>query len=230
MDDFDEISKQILEEKKAKGIPEVLIQNVNGLFLDASSTCTGYTVVNFDISDKKAKAKITKAGVLWFDDNWQHGEKYSYLYNAILNYFDITEQIDLIVYEQYSINKDRMSGSLVLPELIGCVKLAGQECGIKVSSLPPQSWRAQVGIKPVTKLINGKNKRDYKTPCIDKMKTLFKNFPEQSISNITKKNRATPSDLADSLGVAIGWLYKNGYKNVDFSKCEFNSHIGVPGV
>lgn len=230
MPELNDLAKQIEDKKIAEGIPEVYLKNVNCLFLDASSSCTGYTIVNFDISDKKAKAKVSKAGVLWFNDDWEHGQKYSYLYNAILNYFDILEQIDLIVYEQYSINKDKMSGSLVLPELIGCVKLAGQESGIQVDSILPQTWRAQTGVKPITKSVNGKNKRDYKTPCIVLMKSLFKNFPDQSMSNITGKSRTTPSDLADSLGVAIGWLKKNGFHNIDYSECLFNPHIGAPGV
>lgn len=226
MEDFDQFAQKITDKKVADGIPEVHIKNVNGLFLDASSTCTGYTIVNFDISDKKAKAKISKAGVLWFDKDWEHGDKYSYIYNAILNYFDIVEQVDMIVYEQYSINKDKMSGSLVLPELIGCVKLAAKETGVQIDSIVPQTWRSQTGIKPV--ITNGK--RDYKTPCIALMKKLFKNFPDESISNITKKSRATPNDLADSLGVALGWLKKHGYNNIDYSACEFNKHIGAPGV
>lgn len=227
MEDFEQFKQKITDKKVAEGIPEVQIKNVNGLFLDASSSCTGYTIVNFDISARKAKASISKAGVLWFGSDWDHGDKYAYLYNAILNYFDIVEKVDLIVYEQYSINKDKMSGSLVLPEMIGCVKLAGKETGVQVDSILPQTWRSQTGIKPVK---TAAGKRDYKTPCIALMKSLIKNFPDECISNITKKSRATPNDLADSLGVAIGWLKKHGYNNIDYSACEFNKHIGAPGV
>lgn len=223
MDNFEEFSKQLIEDKKAKGVSEIHIKNVNVLFLDASSSCTGYSIVNFDISARKQPATVTKAGVLWFNSKWDHGQKYSYIYNSILTYFDIVEQIDLIVYEQYSINKDKMSGSLVLPELIGCVKLAGQETGIKVDSMLPQTWRSQIGLKPV---LNA-GKRDYKTPCMDIMKQKFPNFPAQSMSNITNKERATPHDLADSLGLALGWLNKYGYTNVVTTKCSFNTHIGA---
>lgn len=222
MDDFDEISKQILEEKKAKGIPEILVKNVNILFLDVSSTCTGYTIANLDISDKKAPVIIKNAGVLWFDAEWDHPTKYSYIFNAILTYFELVENIDLIIHEQYSINKDRMSGVMVVPEMIGAIKVAAKENGVKIDSFAAQSWRSELKIKPV--VVN--KKRDYKTPCKDLIKTLFTNIPDSLLSNITGKNRAVPSDLYDSMGLCLGWLYRNNYKKIIFNKCLYNTHIG----
>lgn len=226
--DLDKVAEGILEKQKEAGIPEVHVGNVNGLFLDASSTCTGYTIVNFDISNKRKPATLTKAGVLWFGSDWEHGDIYSYIYNSIVTYFDIVEKIDLIVYEQYSVNPDKGSGILVLPELIGCVKLAGKEAGIPVLNILPQTWRSQIQLKPDIKVTKeGKNKRDYKTPCINYMKSLVKNYPDQSVSNITKKTRATPSDLADSMGVALGWLKKNGFNTISYNHCTFNGHVQI---
>lgn len=227
MAEIDELSAEILEAKKAKGIPEVLVKNVNVLFLDVSSTCTGYAVASLDVSDKKSPVLIKKAGILWFNDEWDHPTKYSYIFNAILTYFEVVENIDLIIHEQYSVNKDKMAGVMVVPEMIGAIKVAAKENGVKISSILPQTWRAQTGIKPVTKTSKtGKNSRDYKTPCKDLMNTLFKNIPDTSISNITGKSRATPSDMYDALGVCVGWLKKNGYTKLVYDKCEFNQHIG----
>lgn len=229
MSELNDLAKQIEEAKREKGIPEVLLNKINVLFLDVSSTCTGYTIASFDISNKKDPVTITKSGVLWFDDEWDHPTKYSYIFNAILTYFEVVENIDLIIHEQYSVNKDAMNGVMVVPEMIGAIKVAAKENGVKIDSILPQTWRSQVGVKPVVTLTSaGKKKRDYKAPCKELMKELFKNIPDTVISNITNKKRATPSDLYDSMGVALGWLKKNGYTNLVYDKCEYNSHIGVP--
>lgn len=223
MENLETIKQSIEKAKADKGIPQVQIKNVGILFLDVSSTCTGYTVVTVNLGDKSDTAVFRKSGCIWFGSDWDHQTKYSYIFNAILTYFEVVENIDLIIHEQYSINKDRMAGVMVVPEMIGAIKVAAKENGVKVDSIPPQTWRAQIGLKPV--VVNGK--RDYKTPCKDIMKGLFTNgIPDEVISNITKKSRATPSDLYDALGVAVGWLKKNGYKKMDYSQVEFNSHIG----
>lgn len=229
MPELTDIAQSIEEAKRSKGIPEVLLKTINVLFLDVSSTCTGYTIAEFDISDKKAPVKITKSGVLWFNDEWDHPTKYAYIFNAILTYFEVVERIDLIIHEQYSVNKDAMNGVMVVPEMIGAIKVAAKENGVKIDSILPQTWRSQTGVKPIVtpNPKTGKNKRDYKTPCKDIMKDLFKNIPDTMVSNITNKNRATPSDLYDSMGVAIGWLKKNGYTNLVYNKCEYNTHIGA---
>jgi len=228
MPELNDLAQQIEESKRSKGIPEVLLKTVNVLFLDVSSTCTGYTIAKFDISDKKAPVTITKAGVLWFDDDWDHPTKYSYIFNAVLTYFEVVEQIDMIIHEQYSVNKDKMAGVMVVPEMIGAIKVAAKENGVKIDSILPQTWRSQVGVKPVVTLTSaGKKKRDYKAPCKDIMVKAFKNIPENIVSNITNKKRATPSDLYDSMGVAVGWLKKNGYTNLVYDKCEYNTHLGA---
>lgn len=222
MENLETIRQGIEQNKKAKGIPEVLIKNVAILFLDVSSTCTGYTVATLNLGDKAGLVTIKRSGCLWFGSDWDHQTKYAYIFNAVLTYFEVVEQIDLLIHEQYSINKDRMAGVMVVPEMIGAIKVAAKENGVRVDSIPPQTWRAQIGLKPVLK----DGKRDYKTPCKDIMNKLFGKIPDEVISNITKKLRATPSDVYDSMGVCLGWLKKNGYRNIDYSQVEYNSHIG----
>lgn len=227
MENIETLKQGIEHSKKQKGIAEIKIKTVNVLFLDVSSTCTGYTIASLNLGDRSEFVTIKKAGCLWFGSDWDHQTKYSYIFNAILTYFEVVEQIDLIIHELYSINKDRMMGVLVVPEMIGAIKVAAKENGVRVDSIPVQTWRAQIGLKPDTKSNkDGKNVRDYKAPCKKIMDNLFKNIPEEVTSNITKKNRTTPSDVYDALGVCLGWLKKNGYNKIVYDKCEYNGHIG----
>ena len=98
-----ELKKEVVR----KGQEEFNIEIVNILFLDVSSTCTGYSIAEVNFSRKTAKIK--KAGALWLNPDWAHQEKYSYVFNALVNYFWIVEQIDHIVIEQYSINPKKMA-------------------------------------------------------------------------------------------------------------------------
>ena len=228
MENLETVKQGIEQNKKQKGIPEVQIKNISVLFLDVSSTCTGYAVATFNMGDKATPVVIKRVGCLWFGSEWDHQTKYSYIFNAVLTYFEVVEQVDFIVHEQYSVNKDRMAGVMVVPEMIGAIKVAAKENGVRVDCIPPQTWRAQIGLKPDMKMgTKGKMVRDYKAPCKAIMTKLFGTIPEEVVSNITKKNRATPSDVYDAMGVCIGWLKKNGYNKIDYSKVEYNSHIGA---
>jgi Holliday junction resolvasome RuvABC endonuclease subunit len=226
MENIETLRLDIEKNKKQKGIPEILINSVNVLFLDISSSCTGYAIASLNIGDKSAPATIKSAGCLWFGSDWDHQTKYSYLFNAVLTYFEVVEQIDLIIHEQYSVNVDRMSGVLISPEITGVVKVAAKENGVKVDSILPQTWRAALGIKPDVTEVNGKKKRNYKLPTKEAMDKLFKCIPEEVTSNISNKKRSTPSDLYDALGVCLGWLKKNGYGKIVYNKIEFDKHIG----
>lgn len=202
------------------------VTNVNILFLDISSTCTGYAIGSVDFTTKKAEIK--KAGALWLGTDWAHAQKYDYLASCMQNYFDIIERIDHVVVEAYSVNPKKMVGVNVVSEMQGALKSAFWNCGTKVSSILPQTWRAALGIKPIiTADKKGKKVRNYKTPT---EQLVLKDFavPENSISNITAKERTTPSDLYDAVAIALGWLNKYGFKVVNQNKCEFNTHIGVP--
>lgn len=206
---------QTLDElKKIKDGQEV--GDIRILFMDISSTCTGYASCSLDFATKKATWK--SAGALWLNPKWEHQTKYLYMHEAINNYFWIVDQIDYIVAEQYSINPKRMAGVCVVPEMQGAIKAAAASNGVKVDSILPQSWRAQLRIKKA----NG----EYKTPTKNKVLE-YVAVPETSISNITNIERTTPSDLYDAIGVGLGWLKKLGIEENDFSQIEFNTHIGV---
>jgi hypothetical protein len=204
------------------------VEEVNILFLDSSSTCTGYSImkVNFE----KKTCRLTSCGVLWLNNReWRDQQRYSYMFHALSGYFWVVEGVDYIVAEQYSINPKKMIGAQVLPELMGVIKAAAEENGINCSTILPQTWRSQLGIKPnVSSAKDGKNKRDYKSPTKDKVLEYF-NIPETSISNITGKERATPSDLYDAIAIGLGWTKKYGISNLVTGEFTFNGHIGQLG-
>ena len=199
-----------------------VVTSVNILFMDVSSSCIGYTVCSVDFTHKKAV--MQNAGAIWLDPNWQHAEKYSYVFNMIVNYFWIAQQIDHIVVEQYSINPNKMVGVAVVPEMMGVIKAAGWEHGIKVSNILPQSWRSILGIKPdVTVNSKGKKERDFKEPAkryVDAKMTI----PQQLKSNITRISRQTPYDLYDAICITIAWLQKLGF-TTDVANVDINPHI-----
>ena len=58
------------------------VDTINILFLDVSSTCTGYAIATCDFETRVAE--INKAGCLWLNSNWTHQQKYSYIGKSIL--------------------------------------------------------------------------------------------------------------------------------------------------
>ena len=215
----DELEKE-LDEKGCK------IEAINVLFLDVSSTCTGYAIASLNFTNKTAK--LTKAGAIWMNPKWEHAEKYNYMYSTLTNYFWIVEAIDYVVVEQYSINPKKMAGILVVPEMIGSIKCAAWDVGgLSIDSILPQSWRSTLGIKPdVTFDSNGKKKRDYKEPTKQAILQMMQ-APEKTMSNITGKERSSPSDLYDAIAIGLAWIIRLGFKNTDTSKVKYNTHIGV---
>lgn len=195
---------------------EIAYSNI--LFLDISSSCTGYVIAGIDFKTKKVEFK--SAGAIWLDPKWSHQQKYNYMFNALCNYFWVVQSIDYIVVEQYTINSKKMMGVQVVPEMQGAIKAGAWENGVIVDSILPQSWRSTLGIKK-------NEKKDYKEPTKDKILE-YVDIPEQSVSNITKTNRKTPYDVYDAFGVALGWLIRLGLeeKNMNFSNLKFNSHVG----
>lgn len=220
MDDLQKLADEIKETKEAKGIPEFKLKTSNFLFLDVSSSCTGFAIAEIDFTTKIAT--ITKAGCIWFPSDWEHAKKFDYIYNAIQIYFDVVEKIDYIVIEQYSVNMKNKTGMLVSPEMHGVIKAAAFSNGVKVAYMPVQTWRHQLNIKPI--IVNGK--KDYKTPCKDLINTKVA-VPEEIISNITKKLRKTPSDVYDALGICWGWLQKNNIKKIIWNSCDFGGNLGL---
>jgi Holliday junction resolvasome RuvABC endonuclease subunit len=188
----------------------IRLEHVNILFLDPSSTCTGYTLAEVNYARKTAK--ITKTGVIWFDKNWTNQDKYHYLFRAITVYFNIIGQIDYCFAEAYMVNPKKMQGCLVSPEIHGAIQVALAEIEVKYKAVPAQSWRAPLGIR-ATKDSSGK--KDFKTPTADVVAQYIK-LPEKITSNITGMQRSTPHDLTDAIAICIGCLKKIGIKHFDF--------------
>lgn len=204
--------KEELEDLKGQKLTHVRV-----LFLDISSSCTGYAVASVDFNNKKAN--IDSTGAIWLNPNWSHQEKYSYMFQAMSTYFWIVQQVDYIVVEQYMLNAKKAMGTQVVPEMQGAIKAGAWENGVKVDSILPQSWRSTLGIKkdPET--------GSYKEPTKVAIEELVQ-LPEKVVSNITGKERQTPYDVYDALGVGLAWLERMNFKKVTFSELKVNPHIG----
>lgn len=215
--DIDNLEKK-LDENAIK------IDNVNIMFLDVSSTCVGYSIASVNFKTKHVN--FTDSGCIWFHGKWKHQVKYNYMFNAIVNYFWIVKKIDHIIVEQYRINPKKMMGVEVVIEMQGVIKCAAEENGVNVTSMPIQTWRSVLGVKPdITFNDSGKKIKDYKKPT-KKIVEKYIKIPEKVISNISSTERKTPSDLYDALAIGIGWLEKNNFKKPTFNKMKINSHIG----
>lgn len=174
------------------------------LFLDLSSSCTGWCVASQDVGKKEAT--IHKAGVIWFNPKWENGEKYNYLAKFIANVAFVQYQIDSIVVEGYMVNKKRICGVLVIPEMTGVIRSTCYEVDPPLSfdTLLPQVWRSILGIKKNTKYAGVKM---WKLPTKQKVDSMFPGrIPQKMVSNITKKERNVPTDLYDSLSLALAWF------------------------
>ena len=203
------------------GIPEIKLKHVNILFLDLSSSCTGYTLASVDFEAKKAK--VTKIGAIWFDKYWNNQDKYHYIYRALTVYFNIIGQIDYCFAEAYMINPNKKMGCLVGPELHGAVQVALAEIDIKYKTIAPQTWRSQLGIKGI-KTASGS--KDYKTPTKECVEQYIK-IPETIISNITKVERKTPNDVTDAVAICLGTLKKLGIEKFDFSEATIQEDFST---
>jgi hypothetical protein len=202
------------------------VTEVNVLFLDVSSTCTGFTVAKVNFETKTAN--FVEAGSVWIPDGGEtkeaeHMNKCGYMYNMLANYFSIGRQVDYIVMEKYSVNSQRMMGVLLTPMIHGALLAAMSECGLKYSYVFPQTWRSQLGIKYVK---DSKGKRDYKTPTKAKVLT-YVEVPDQVVNNLTGNTRTTSSDLYDALAIGIAWLQKLGIRHMRFDKIKFQPHAGT---
>ena len=202
------------------------------LFLDVSSSCTGYAVAECDWETRSAKVK--ESGALWFHPKWSHQDKYHYLGKAVMEYFFTTGRCDYIIHESYAVNPAQMGGVLVCPEMIGALKFAAAELGIGIDSIAPQSWRKFCGIKADAVEVKGKTKRDYKEPT--KRFVLEKiDVPENIMSNVSGQERTTPSDLYDAIAIAYGWLSnfqqildEPYFRTISLDGMKFNTHAGYP--
>lgn len=218
------------EDKDLKNLMEELEENgqkvsdINILFLDMSSNCTGYCVASVNFTNKSAK--FIKAGALWLDKHVKNQEKYHYLFKTITDYFYIVDSIDYCVAEAYMINSKKVMGSHVGPELHGALQVALSEVGVTYNNILPQTWRSELGIKPIV-TYNNKNKktRDYKTPTENYVNSKISNIPSTVTSNMTNKARKTPNDLYDSIAIGMGFLHKLGITNWDTSNVEIQPDV-----
>ena len=163
------------------------------LYLDISSTCTGYVVAE--------EEKLLEYGVIWFPKEAKTPDKCHFIYEFVYDKF--TEHLFTgVVYESYSFNTKNPNGALVCPQLQGAVMAITKKLGLEIDEITPQTWRKNCGIKPVK---TEKKKRDYKIPTEAYFRAKYE-VPEKIESNITGKLRTTPSDLFDAMGVHEGWI------------------------
>lgn len=209
-------------EQMKENAPETQMGDSYRLFLDISSTCTGYTVAKFE----GRKVTISRLGVMWFENDVDNGAKYHQLHQSVGEFYTINAITD-IIYEAYHVNPNQVGNSLVVPEMIGAMRAACHDVWgmpIGTESMGPTAWRGVLGIKPIKtpkldkkgvqkKTKNGRPMydRDYKTPTKAYLDKMFDNqIPPTLASNITGNARTTPSDLYDSLAICVAWHKKLG--------------------
>lgn len=193
------------------------------LYLDISSTCTGFVIASMDRAKKTGT--VHKAGILFFNSKWTHGRKYRALQEFITDVAFIRHQIQNVIVEGYMVNPKRICGTLVIPEMTGAVQAACYESSdepLGFYRILPQSWRAALKIKKNTKYSGVKA---WKQPTKRRIQTLLGvKIPDKIKNVIDGKLRKTPYDLVDSLGVCMGWLSKdpNGCKKFKIEDNAFD--------
>lgn len=228
-----------LNQEQLDNAPEIDSGESYRLFLDISSTCTGYTVAKFS----GRKCTIVRAGAMWFPSDCENGQKYYQLAQSIGEFYTVNAVTD-IIYESYHVNPSQVGNSLVVPEMIGamrasCYDVFGQPIGCEEFS--PTAWRGVLGIKAIKtykldkegKQIYKKTKkgmqpvveRDFKTPTIDYLNVMFDNkIPKTLKSNITGNFRSVPNDLHDSIAICVAWHKKLGVKEFEIAENAIDGH------
>src|SRR5271154_3039496 len=209
--------KPVNFEKRQRDPNSIYIDQTRILFLDPSSSCTGFAVAA--INSVKKEAEIISAGALWFGSDWNTGKKLRYIFSAIRNYFFILNQgVSEVVCEEYFFPMGvKVTGSTVVPEMIGvaCLAAADEDPALEFTKVSASAWRGLLGVKPdktplvdkegkpvLNKLGKQKMSKDFKTPVARFVKTLI-DVPDEFTSNITGNPRQTPDDVTDVLGMAI---------------------------
>ena len=101
----------------------------------------------------------------------------------------------------------------------GVLQVALAEIGVTYSTIPVQTWRKFLGVKKTSE-------GDFKIPTKEAIKK-YVDIPDKIESNVTGNLRATPFDVTDSLGIAIGSLKKLGFENLDFSDLKIQENIDI---
>lgn len=177
------------------------------LYLDISSTCTGWVVASTDTVNKTVT--VHKAGVFWYEEDSDLGSRYKYLINWISNVAYPYYMITGVVAEGYMVNFAKRMGALVVPEFIGAVKAICHEPEppLDFKLIYPQQWRAAIGIKKDAAKAGSAAWKEPTKVVIEKI--LNYKFPAQLLSNINGKKRKVPYDLFDAFGVCLGWNFKD---------------------
>lgn len=211
-------------EKQKRDPNATYLDQTRILFIDPSSSCTGFAMVG--INQVRKEAEIISAGPLWFGTDWDEGKKLRYLFGAIRNYFFILNQgVSEVVCEEYFFPRmgkmAKVTGSTIVPEMIGvvCLSAADEDPALDFTKVSAQAWRKLLDVKPdVTEhptLKDGRGKakkiKDFKTPVARYVNEIIP-VPKEFISNITGNARQTPDDVTDVLGMAIGVLKSRGFK------------------
>ena len=174
----------------------------NILFLDISSSCTGWSIAAFN--KDKAETDIIKVGVFWFEDDVTHGYKYnklcSFIKELVRDY-----KINAVVAEAYFLNAYQLAGAAICPEIQGAVQASLYELDPVPSwqTIAPQSWRAGLKIKKDTTKTGS---AAWKEVTKQRVEQILGTMPLKIKSNINSKLRKTPYDLFDSLGICMGYL------------------------
>jgi len=221
-------------------VDKVYIDKTRIVFLDQSSNCTGFAIWSIDYNKKLAT--LESAGPLWFNDKWGIGKSLAYFFNALRSYIFIVQGgvTEVIAEEYFFPVGSKVMGSTVIPKFLGVAQLAAadEDPSLDYTEISASSWRGLLGVKPdkiplmdkegkpvLDKRGNQKYKRDYKEPVKRYVKQFIK-VPEKFTSNITKNERATPSDLFDSLGMSLAVLQSRGITNFKTADNWDRFHLG----
>ncbi len=193
------------------------------LILDPSGEHLGWTIMKL----KSGTATITNCGMLYASSSWELGRRLHYLYKC-LKFLIQHFKVNHIVTEDFVIPKFRQSGITVIPTIINnlkmlCWELAPKgELGLTEVSVP--TWRRHLSISAIPLLdkkgkivLNKKNKpvQDWKTPCATKVQEILKlKLPKEILANTSLSLRATPSDIGDVLGIAVGQAIELHYPKI----------------
>lgn len=174
------------------------------LFLDISSSCTGYVLA----ADSKSEVTIKEVGVIWFDKKATIAEKCYDLQEFIKSFGEY--DIEKIIYERYSFNMKNPNGALACPHIQGAVLAQSFADEISIEDITPQTWRKNCGLK--------KKKEDNWKVITEAHFRAKYDIPEKIESNITGNMRTTPSDYFDALGICEGWYAGQGKEKVKYEQ------------
>jgi Holliday junction resolvasome RuvABC endonuclease subunit len=210
------IVKRLRKIKKTSSAPEV---KQIGLFLDPSGSHLSFTYA--ELNSTTNKMTILEAGLVWTKGTWNRGQRFDYMYKC-LDLLINTHRIvpNFIVTESFFMNPKLRTGTVVIPIINGLIEMiVSRDARTSYLEVPPPVWRATLGVKPIK---DSKGKRNYKLPTKAIIEGLIGKLPEEIKSNITLKPRATPSDLADSLAIALAHGKRNGMTSFEVERCTFN--------